>query len=48
MNPVPYIHIFATVAILALCLHIFSTFWLPLTVGLGAAVVFGILLRRKF
>ncbi|MGB6222607.1 hypothetical protein [Haloferula sp.] len=33
MNPVFYLKVFAWIAIVALCLAIFSDFWLPMLIG---------------
>ncbi len=33
MKPVIYIHVFAVMAIIALGLHLFSSFWIPLSLG---------------
>ena len=41
-----YIHIFAVIAIVALCLHIFSSFWVPLTVGAVSTLVLAFLFRK--
>ncbi len=46
MKPAPYIHAFAAISIAALCLQIFSDFWLPLAVGAVAILVISPLLRR--
>jgi len=42
----PYIHIFAGISIAALCLQIFSDFWLPLVIGAVAMFTVSVLLRR--
>ena len=47
MKPNHYIHIFAVIAIVALCLQIFSDFWLPMTIGILAMYFFTLMLRRK-
>jgi predicted PurR-regulated permease PerM len=46
MNPKPYIHAFAGIAITALCMRIIGDFWLPLLLGAIAAVVLGRLMSR--
>lgn len=46
MKPMPYIHIFAGISITALCLQIFSDFWLPLAIGAAAMLTLSVLLRR--
>jgi hypothetical protein len=46
MKPMPYIHIFAGISITALCLQIFSDFWLPLAIGAGVMLTISVLLRR--
>ena len=46
MNPTTYIHVFAVIAAVALCLQIFSAYWLPLGLGGLAMLLLTILLRR--
>ena len=46
MNPLTYIHTFAGIAIVALCLQIFSSFWLQLGIGLLVSVLLAFLLRK--
>ena len=46
MNPNPYLHVFALIAIVALGFQIFSDFWLPMTVGAVAMFLIALLLRR--
>lgn len=46
MKPMPYIHIFAGISITALCLQIFSDFWMPLAIGAAAMLIISVLLRR--
>lgn len=46
MNPRLYIHIFAVIAIVALCLQIFSNFWLPMSLGAAAAILLAFFSRK--
>jgi hypothetical protein len=46
MNPNPYIHIFALIAIVALGFQIFSDFWLPMTLGAIGMFLVALMLRR--
>ena len=46
MNPMGYIHVFATISITALCLQIFSDFWLPLVLGMLALFAIAVILRN--
>ncbi len=46
MNPNPYIHIFAVIAITALSFQIFSDFWLPMAIGAIGIFVIALMLRR--
>jgi len=46
MRNVPYIHIFAGISIAALCLQIFSDFWLPIAIGASAMFAVAVILRR--
>ncbi|WAC21104.1 hypothetical protein OVA24_06870 [Luteolibacter sp. SL250] len=47
MKPSHYIHIFAVIAIVALCFQIFSDFWLPMTIGALAMYLFALTLRKS-
>ncbi|MBX3742547.1 MAG: hypothetical protein KF712_16290 [Akkermansiaceae bacterium] len=46
MNPNPYIHVFALIAIVALGFHVFSDFWLPMALGAVAMFLIALMLRR--
>ena len=46
MKLTSYIHVFAGISITALCLQIFSDFWLPLILGAVAMFVVAVILRR--
>lgn len=46
MNPMFYIHAFAVIAIVALCLQIFSSFWVPLSVGAAATILLAFLFKK--
>lgn len=46
MKPIAYIHVFAGISIIALCLQIFSDFWLPLILGILAMFVVAVILRK--
>jgi hypothetical protein len=46
MSLIYYFHTFASIAITALILQIFSTYWLPLCLGALAILVIGYLFRR--
>ena len=46
MKLTSYIHVFAGISITALCLQIFSDFWLPLILGAVAMFVVAVLLRK--
>jgi hypothetical protein len=46
MKPMSYIHIFAGIAITALCLQIMHNFWLPLILGASAMLAVAMLLRK--
>jgi len=46
MKPIAYIHVFAGISITALCLQIFSSFWLPLALGALGMIVVSAILRR--
>jgi len=46
MKITSYIHVFAGIAITALCLQIMSDFWLPLLLGAVAMFVVAMLLRK--
>jgi hypothetical protein len=41
-----YIHVFAGISIVALSLHVFSSFWMPLTIGAFAMTILAVLLRK--
>ena len=47
MKPTHYMHIFAVIAIFALCLQIFSDFWPPMTIGALAMYLFALTLRKS-
>ena len=46
MKLTSYIHVFAGISITALCLQIFSDFWLPLIFGAVAMFVVAVILRK--
>ena len=46
MRTMSYIHVFAGISITALCLQIFSDFWLPLILGAVAMFVVAVILRK--
>ena len=46
MKPVSYIHVFAGIAITALCLQIMRNFWLPLILGALAMFIAAMFLRK--
>ncbi|MFM2199747.1 MAG: hypothetical protein RLZZ505_3179 [Verrucomicrobiota bacterium] len=46
MKTMPYIHIFAGISITALCLQIFSDFWLPMVIGAVSMFAVSAVLRK--
>jgi hypothetical protein len=41
-----YIHVFAGISVTALCLQLFSDFWLPMAIGVLAMIVVTAILRN--
>lgn len=46
MNPNPYIHLFALIAIVALGFQVFSDFWMPMALGAVVMFLIALMLRR--
>lgn len=47
MNPTPYLHVFAWIAILGLVLFLAKSFWLPAAIVGGICLAFSLVLPRR-
>jgi len=47
MNPTPYLHIFAWIAILGLVLFLAKSFWLPAAIVGGLSLAASVLLPKR-
>lgn len=47
MNPIPYLHAFAWIAIFGLVLLLAKTFWLPVAIAAGICIAAGFLLVKR-
>jgi len=47
MNPIPYLHAFAWLAILGLTLFLAKSFWLPVAIIAGICLVASVLLPKR-
>jgi hypothetical protein len=47
MNPYPYLHLFAWVAILGLTLFLAKSFWLPIALTAGVCLAVSFLLPKR-
>ena len=47
MNPIPYIKGFAWISMIALCLLLFTGFWLPMLIGMAVVMILLMLIQPR-